>query len=166
MDIHEKINTTIKKQGLTKREFAKRLIQLEPRLKSTGNAPTEKTVYGYLNGKISINIELISYIVDVLDITEQELFDDTLKSKIKFLKYIINHTTEKEQEHICKCIDSEFLEKIYQKADVRQSAEEKIKLDLDEDLKKLIPLLHFAPKIMIQQLIEKLETIRNTILDI
>ena len=166
MDIHEKINTIIQKKGLTKREFAKRLVLLEPRLKSTGNAPTEKTIYGYLSGKISINIELISYIADVLDITEQELFDETLKSKVKFLKYIINHSTEKEKEYINKCIDSEFLEKLYKKSDVSQSAKEKINFDLDEDLKRLIPLLHFAPKIMVQQLIEKLETIKDTILDI
>ena len=165
MDIHEKINAIIQKKRLTKREFAKRLVQLEPRLKSTGNAPTEKTIYGYLSGRISINIELISYIADVLDITEQELFDNTLKSKIKFLKYIISHTTEKEQEYIRKCIDSEFLEKLYKKADISQSTKETIKLDLDENLRKLIPLLHFAPKIMIQQLIEKLETIKDTILD-
>ena len=67
---------------------------------------------------------------------------------------------------LSKCIDSRFLEKLYKKADISQSTQEITNFDLDEDLKKLIPLLHFAPKIMIQQLIEKLETIQDTILDI
>ncbi len=91
MEIFERINKLIKENNLTKREFAKRLRDLEPRLNSTGEIPSEKTIYKYLNGTISIKIELIPYIAEVLQITEQELFTNDEKSRKKFFsKYYEN----------------------------------------------------------------------------
>ncbi|MBV5277782.1 MAG: helix-turn-helix transcriptional regulator [Campylobacteraceae bacterium] len=159
MEVYEKINCLLNEKHLTKREFAKRLIKLEPRLKSTGNAPTEKTIYGYLSGKISINIELIPYIVDVLGVTEQELFDESLATKIKFLKCIALSSTENEKEYIKKCIHSEFIHHLIKN---KIDTEETYK---DENLQKLISLLHFAPKVLVEQWIEKLEIIKKTVLD-
>jgi transcriptional regulator with XRE-family HTH domain len=77
MEVYERINKILKQQNLSKREFATRLRNLEPRLKTTGEAPNEKTIYGYLSGHTSIAIELIPYIADALGIEEQSLFTDT-----------------------------------------------------------------------------------------
>ncbi len=43
MEVYERINSLLKQKHLTKREFAKRLRDLEPKLHSTGETPTEKT---------------------------------------------------------------------------------------------------------------------------
>ena len=50
------------------------LRELEPKLKSTGEIPSEQTIYGYINGKGELKIELIPYIAEVLEVDEQELF--------------------------------------------------------------------------------------------
>ena len=64
---------------MTKREFATKLLELEPRLDGTGKPPSESTVYGYLNGGREIKIELIPYIAEVLNISEQELFSSDIE---------------------------------------------------------------------------------------
>ena len=74
MDIVEKINYLIEEKRLSKKEFALALQKLEPVLKSTGNLPNIQTIYGYLNGKRELKVELIPYIAEVLGVTEQELF--------------------------------------------------------------------------------------------
>ena len=79
MDITHKINYLIQEKGMTRREFARRLAALEPRLKRTGTVPSEQTIYGYLNGKREIKVELIPYIADVLGVKEQELFSDEIE---------------------------------------------------------------------------------------
>jgi transcriptional regulator with XRE-family HTH domain len=84
MEVYERINQLIKNQNLTKREFANKLISLEPKLNSTGETPTEKTIYKYLNGTVSIRIELIPYIAEALRVTEQDLFTHNTKSRKKF----------------------------------------------------------------------------------
>ena len=50
------------------------LQAIEPKLKSTGEVPSEQTIYGYLNGKRELKVELIPYIAEVLGVDEQELF--------------------------------------------------------------------------------------------
>lgn len=74
MEIIDKINYLIKEKQLQKKEFVKMLHKLEPKLKSTGEIPSEQTIYGYLNGKRELKVELIPYIAEVLGVTEQELF--------------------------------------------------------------------------------------------
>ena len=74
MDIIEKINYLIKEKGMSKKEFAHALQNLEPTLKSTGSVPNIQTIYGYLNGKRELKVELIPYIAEVLGVQEQELF--------------------------------------------------------------------------------------------
>jgi len=74
MDIIEKINYLIKEKGMSKKEFAHALQNLEPSLKSTGSVPNIQTIYGYLNGKRELKVELIPYIAEVLGVQEQELF--------------------------------------------------------------------------------------------
>ena len=74
MDIIEKINYLIKEKKMSKKNFVEALQNLEPKLKSTGNTPNIQTIYGYLNGKRELKVELIPYIAEVLEVKEQELF--------------------------------------------------------------------------------------------
>jgi len=74
MEVWEKINYLLDEKSITKQEFANRLITLAPRLKRTGETPSIQTILGYLYGKRELKIELIPYIAEVLEVTEQELF--------------------------------------------------------------------------------------------
>ena len=74
MEIIDKINYLIKEKNLQKKDFVKMLQSIEPKLKSTGEIPSEQTIYGYLNGKRELKVELIPYIAEVLEVDEQELF--------------------------------------------------------------------------------------------
>ena len=74
MEVWEKINYLLDEKSITKQEFANRLISLAPRLKRTGETPSVQTILGYLYGKRELKIELIPYIAEVLEVTEQELF--------------------------------------------------------------------------------------------
>ncbi|MGB3961940.1 MAG: hypothetical protein WBK95_06860 [Sulfurimonas sp.] len=74
MEIIDKINYIIKEKNLQKKDFVRMLQQLEPKLKSTGEVPSEQTIYGYLNSKRELKVELIPYIAEVLGVDEQELF--------------------------------------------------------------------------------------------
>jgi transcriptional regulator with XRE-family HTH domain len=74
MYIIEKINFLILEKGLSKKEFAHNLRKLEPKLFTTGEIPSEQTIYRYLNGSRELKVELIPYIAEVLGVTEQDLF--------------------------------------------------------------------------------------------
>lgn len=75
MEVYEKINYLINEKNMTKKEFVDKLINLEPKLKLSGEIPSIQTIYRYLSGKRELKIELIPYIADVLEVTEQELFN-------------------------------------------------------------------------------------------
>ncbi|MDY0320334.1 MAG: hypothetical protein RBR23_01250 [Arcobacteraceae bacterium] len=79
MEVYEKINFLIQERDISKREFVRKLLALEPKLKTTGEIPTEQTVYRYLSGDRELKIELIPYIAEVLEIQEQELFNFDLE---------------------------------------------------------------------------------------
>lgn len=79
MKVAEKINYLLEEKNISKREFAKKLLALNPLLERTGKPPSESTVYGYLNGGREIKIELISYIAETLNISEQELFSNEIE---------------------------------------------------------------------------------------
>ncbi len=79
MEVYEKINFLLQEKNILKRDFVRRLLELEPKLKSTGEIPTEQTVYRYLSGDRELKIELIPYIAEVLEIQEQELFNFDLE---------------------------------------------------------------------------------------
>ncbi len=74
MDIIEKISFLIEEKGLSKKEFADKLRKLEPKLKGTGEIPSEQTIYRYLNESRELKVELIPFIAEVLEVSEQELF--------------------------------------------------------------------------------------------
>jgi len=86
MEVVDKINYLLKEKKLQKKEFTKMLQSLEPKLKSTGEIPSEQTIYGYLNGKRELKIELIPYIADVLEVDEQELFQFDIEYNYHYSK--------------------------------------------------------------------------------
>lgn len=100
MEVYEKINLYLKDKKISKKEFAKRLIKLEVKLKNTGDIPSENTIYAYLNGRIGIKIELIPYIAEVLGIPEQLLFDDSSRARKLYLKHILNSATSSEKQFL------------------------------------------------------------------
>jgi len=157
MEIYEKINTIIKKQNLTKREFAQRLIALEPKLKTTGEIPTEKTIYKYLNGTIAIRIELISYIAQTLNITEQEIFITSPKERIIFYRKFVQNANNEEIEIIKKRVLAKYeLDNI-----LLGYVEEKTMHHKDVKKAQVISLLSYAPAPLLDSLLVKLEEIKQ-----
>ena len=120
MEVYENISLLLKEEKITKKEFAEKLICLEPKLKSTGNVPSIKTVYGYLAGRISISIELIPYIAEVLRVTEQELFFTSYDKRINFYKKMVSNATPEEISMIKEKINiKETFQDILQEDDVQ-----------------------------------------------
>jgi len=74
MEVYEKINYIMQEKKIAKKDFVSRIIALAPKLKTTGETPTEQTIYRYLNGQRELKIELVPYIAEVLEVDEQELF--------------------------------------------------------------------------------------------
>lgn len=98
MDLSYKINIFLKEKGMNKKNFAEKLIALEPILKSTREVPSPSTIYGYLNGSREIKAELLPYIAEVLDISIAELFEEEdKKSRLKTLKNILKSPSIEEQ---------------------------------------------------------------------
>lgn len=79
MNVADKINYLLEEKVMSKREFAQKLLSLNPVIERTGKAPSESTIYGYLNGGREIKIELIPYIAETLNIPEQELFSSEIE---------------------------------------------------------------------------------------
>jgi len=79
MELWEKINYLLVEKEMPKKIFVNRLLDLEPKLKTTGDIPSIQTIYRYLNGKRELKIELIPYIAEVLNVAEQELFSSDLE---------------------------------------------------------------------------------------
>lgn len=100
MDIYENINYYIKKRGLSKREFASKLISLEPKSNRTGEVISEKIIYSYLSGKTSIKVDLIPFISEVLNVPEQFLFEDSEKVRLRILDKILKNPTSIEKDFI------------------------------------------------------------------
>lgn len=74
MEVYEKINYFLQEKKIVKKDFVKNLLLLEPKLKITGEVPTEQSIYRYLNGRREIRVELLPYIAEVLGVSEQDLF--------------------------------------------------------------------------------------------
>jgi len=79
VEVWEKINYILVEKKISKKQFVDYLINLEPKLKATGEIPSLQTIYRYLSGKRELKIELIPYIAEVLGISEQELFSSELE---------------------------------------------------------------------------------------
>lgn len=107
MEVFEKINLLLQEKKLSKKEFANRIRTLEPKLNSTQEIPSEKSIYAYLNGTIGIKIELIPYIAEVLGVPEQLFFDDSTRTRKIYLKHILSNISSEEKEYLKSNLCSE-----------------------------------------------------------
>ncbi len=137
MEVYEIINLHLRDNKITKKDFAQKLRRLELNLRNTGEIPSEKSIYAYLNGRIGIKIELIPYIAEVLQIPEQLLFDDSARARKIYLKYILD------------TISSEEIEFLKSKLCEKKSKFNTIPKDR---LFKIQDLLVYAPEIFLSEL--------------
>jgi len=162
MELHERIAIIIQEQGLTKREFAQRLISFEPKLKTTGEIPTEKTIYKYLSGDIAIRVELIPYIAEALHITEQELFLTSSKERLNFFRKMVQTANDEELEVIKKRLLTK-----YEASEILKSYEvsetQMMKNDIKDDV---IHLLEYAPRPLLESLFLKLKDLKGYTIDL
>lgn len=159
MEIYERINQLIKEKKLTKRDFAQRLIALEPKLKSTGEVPTEKTIYKYLNGSIAIRIELIPYIAEALQVMEQELFLTSKKQRLDFFRKMVQTANDEELEIIKKRLLTKYeASEILKRYETDDS--QRIKNSIKDDV---IYLLEYAPEPLLESLFLKLKDLQTYI---
>ena len=150
MEIYEMINQLLKDKKLTKRAFAEILQNLKPMLKSTGEAPIETTIYKYLNGQINIPIELIPFIAEALDITEQELFENSKYSRKKCLKYILEKSDEKELNYFNTIVNSKVTNSKINYGSIIVSEKNKSK-----KLEEIIELFDYIPNSFIDKILVK-----------
>ena len=137
MEIYEKINLLIKEKSLNKKQFAIKLIELEPKLKSTSEIPTIKAIYAYLSGDIALKIELIPYIAEVLQIPEQLLFDDSSRTRKIYLNHLLKDITSEEAELLKSRLCDE---------------KQPISTVPKDRMHKIQDLLQYAPEMFIQHL--------------
>ena len=162
MELYENVKEILKKRKMTIKEFAKRLVLLEPKSSRTGEIISEKVVYKYLSGQTVINPHFIPYIAEVLDVTEQELFDTTQKTRKKCFKYFVENAEQSELEYFNSFINSQINHGVninYGKV-VFKNQNKNNKID------KFISLLEFAPSSFLDRVIKKLEEYKSLFKDI
>jgi transcriptional regulator with XRE-family HTH domain len=162
MEVYERINELIQYKKITKRKFAENLQNLNPRLKSTGETPNEKTIYKYLSGDINIPIELIGYIAEALDISEQELFETNFQTKIKLYKYITQNLDENQIITIKKIyLNAKLIDDVTLQYDKTKSFD--ANLLKQNKMQELFELLPYASDAMIEKFIEKLKEVKEVV---
>jgi len=162
MELYERINEILREKRMTKREFARKLISLEPKSSRTKETISENTVYFYLSGKTVINPSLIPYIAEVLDVTEQELFDDSAKAMKKCFRYFLKKADDKEIESF---FQSFINSKIQNNINVNFGKVVMKNELLDQKLKKFEELLEYAPLNFLDRVIKKLEEYKKISID-
>ncbi len=100
MEIYEKISYFIELNKMSKKEFAQKLVVLEPKSTKTGETISEKIVYSYLSGHTAIKAYLIPYISDVLGVPEQFLFEESENVRMKMIRYICQDLSEEEENYL------------------------------------------------------------------
>ena len=100
MELFEKVNYLINEKGMNKKEFANKFLSLEPKLRTTGEAPSLASIYSYLKGKREIKVELIPYIAETLEVKEQELFEFNLEYLAEY-----NYAQSKEVREIVDLLE-------------------------------------------------------------
>jgi len=140
-------------KNMTKKEFVTRLINLEPKIGFKSETPSQRTIYLYLQGKREIKADLIPYIAEVLDTTEQELFDTSTKARKKCFKYFLQSASKDELEYFNHFINSQIHNNIninYGKVIMNTPTS-------NEKIEKFTQLLHYAPADFIDKVLERLE---------
>lgn len=98
MEVYEHINHYIRETKISKIEFYRRLVALEPKLTNTGEVPTTNAVYAYLIGRIGMRVELLPYVARVFNIPVGLLFGDTAYDRRLYIKHIKESLTQEERE--------------------------------------------------------------------
>lgn len=137
MEVYERINLYLKDKKISKKEFAKQLLNSDVKLKNTGDVPSENTIYAYLNGRIGLKIELIPYIAEVLQIPEQLLFDDSSRTRKIYLNHLLKDITSEEAELLKSRLCDE---------------KQPISTVPKDRMHKIQDLLQYAPEMFLQQL--------------
>jgi len=138
MEVFEVINNILDEKNMTKRDFAQKLIALEPKSNRTGEIISENIVYSYLSGQTTIKTYLIPYISDVLGVPEQFLFDNNVKVRKKLLKYLAESLTEDEYAFLSNNLKPNLM-----------------------PTSKVSSLLKYAPSPLLKKLETSLEKIKN-----
>ncbi len=149
---------------MNKKEFAQKLIDLQPTVSRIGETPSVSAIYGYLNGRINIPIELIPYISELLDVTVQELFDTSPKSRKKCFKYFIENADYQELEYFNNFINSQITNNVninYGKVVMNSN----ILKSKDEKIENFIILLEYAPANFMDKVLAKLEEYKKMEID-
>ena len=149
---YENITLLIKAKGFTRKEFAQNLINLQPNVNRISETPTLSTIYGYLNGRINIPIDLIPFIAEALDVTEQELFDTSAKTRTKCFKYFLKNATKEDLEYFNNIINAQIYSADPYTKDILVNLKNK-----DEKIEQFIRLLQYAPNNFMDKVLDKLK---------
>ena len=140
MEVFEIINNLLTEKNMTKREFAQKLIALEPKSNRTGEIISENIVYSYLSGSTAIKTHLIPYISDVLGVPEQHLFGENEKVRKRILKHLAKDLSNEEYTYLTEHLkDNHHL----------------------QSHNKILDLLQYAPKPLLSKIQTTLEKIRS-----
>lgn len=154
--VYENILAIIKNKGLTRKEFAQNLINLKPTVNRFSEVPTLSTIYGYLNGRISIPLELIPFIAEVLNVSEQELFYVNSNTRKKYFKHFLRVASKEELVYFNQFINLQL------KTDIKlEDIEIFDKKTFDEKIMEFQSLLQYAPNNFLDKSIEKLKKYKN-----
>ena len=140
MEVFELINKILSQKNISKREFAQKLIRLEPKSNRTGEVISETVVYTYLNGKTAIKAYMIPYISDVLGVPEQFLFEENKSVRMKPIKYLLSDPSDDE--------------KLY----IKSTLNEDKNVDLQNEI---LELIKYAPEPFLTKIKASLKEIKN-----
>lgn len=91
------INKILKERKISKKDFAKNVINREPILKRTKEVPTIQAIYKYLDGTREPEKSVVEAMIDVLDITAIDLFENAKKRKQQILKSELKNPAQETQ---------------------------------------------------------------------
>ncbi len=145
MEIFELINKILEEKKISKREFAQKLIALEPKSNRTGETISENIVYSCLSGHTAIKAYLIPYISDVLGVPEQVFFEENKKTRMRLLKYLLKNLSKEEENYIKIALNK----------------------NKNEDIQsEILELLKYAPQPMLVKIKNSLKEIKNITLNL
>lgn len=140
MEVFEIINNILADKQITKREFAQKLIALEPKSNRTGEIISENIVYSYLSGHTAIKAYLIPYISDVLGIPEQFLFEENQKVRMRMIRHLLKELSEEERVYLETALNRDK------------------NVDMQHDILKLIK---YAPEPLLSKITVSLQKIKD-----
>jgi len=153
MYILDNILEILQKKKMTKKEFVTKLINLEPKVGFKAETPSQRTIYLYLQGKREIKADLIPYIAEVLNVTEQELFNTSSKTRKKCFKYFLENASKEELEDFHHFINSQ----IYNNVNINYGHIIMNTPVSNEKIERFIQLLNYAPANFLDKVLLRLE---------